>query len=325
VKSGDTLSAIAKSQGTSVDSLVNLNNLPDANILHIGQILKISYSLDNNPENNTKINYISRYVPEEVKQAIMKHLGVENSNTIAAISYSRSHIALPAGSTSADIDKNKNIVHIKTTTKPEAIRQRQKTSEKHKTDEKGTAKSALTPGKFEPIVIFSVSNKLQDLVTSKSLKILKEIMKNANIHKITITSTLRTAEKQADAMYANMQSKGIQSQLDYYSSAGREVIKSAIDAGGNDLDKIRQVKSAMVGKIVSLQNDGRLVSRHCVSEDMYATRNVFDISKHFSTKQSVQLAFDEALTNYAKNNDGFKYISPFIHRGEPAFHVEIEQ
>lgn len=150
-------------------------------------------------------------------------------------------------------------------------------------------------------------------------------MKTAGVHKITITSTLRTVQKQVDAMYANMQSKGIQSQLNYYAAAGRDVVKAGVAAGGNDLAKVKEVKFAMVNKVINLQESGRLVSRHCVSEKMYATRNVFDISTHFSTDKSIQLAFDKALTDYARDNDGFKYISPFKHAGEPAFHVEIEQ
>ncbi|KAB8310442.1 hypothetical protein EH227_07220 [Rouxiella chamberiensis] len=99
----------------------------------------------------------------------------------------------------------------------------------------------------------------------------------------------------------------------------------AVAVGGNDLAKAKEVKTAMVNKVINLQESGRLVSRHCVSEKMYTTRNAFDISTHFSTDKIIQLAFDKALTNYARDNDGFKYISPYKHAGEPAFHVEIEQ
>ncbi|MFO6296710.1 LysM peptidoglycan-binding domain-containing protein [Rahnella selenatireducens] len=325
VKSGDTLSAIAKSFDTTAAVLVDLNNLPNANVLHIGQVLKLPDTTDNDTKDFTNADYISRYIPKDVMQAIMKYLGVHNGNSKAAIAYSKSHIVLPIGSTSADVDKNKNIVHIKTTTKSATINKRQKPPEKHKTDDKGTSKPSSAPGEFEPVINFAVSKSLKDLVTSKSLNIMKTIMKTAGIHKITITSTLRTVQKQVDAMYANMQSKGIQSQLNYYAVAGREVVKAAVAAGGNDLSKTKEVKSAMVNKVIDLQESGRLVSRHCVTEKMYATRNVFDISKHFSTEKNIQLAFDKALTDYARDNDGFKYISPFKHAGEPAFHVEIEQ
>lgn len=325
VKSGDTLSAIAKSHSTTTDELANLNNLTDANVLHVGQVLKLSNSRKDGSEDNTTIDYISRYVPNDVKQAVMKYMGIENGNAKAAISYSRSHIVLPKGSTSADVDKNKNVVHIKTTTKSAAVKKKQQPLEKYKTDDKGTSKPASTTNEFEPVVVFSVSETLKNLVTSKSLGVIKEIMKTAKVHKVTITSTLRTVQKQVDAMYANMQSKGIPSQLAYYAAAGRDVIKAGRDAGGNDARKVSEVKSAMVDKVISLQKDGELVSKHCVSEEMYAERNVLDISKN-SLSRSAQRSFDKALENYSnENRKSFRYISPFKNDGEPAFHIEIVQ
>ena len=42
VKSGDTLSAIAKKYNTTVSKLVSLNNIADANKIYVGQVLKIS-------------------------------------------------------------------------------------------------------------------------------------------------------------------------------------------------------------------------------------------------------------------------------------------
>ena len=42
VKSGDTLSAIAKKYNTSVDSLVSLNNIKNKNLIYVGQVLKIN-------------------------------------------------------------------------------------------------------------------------------------------------------------------------------------------------------------------------------------------------------------------------------------------
>ena len=42
VKSGDTLYAIARKYGTTVSELVRLNNIPNANIIYVGQVLVIS-------------------------------------------------------------------------------------------------------------------------------------------------------------------------------------------------------------------------------------------------------------------------------------------
>lgn len=321
VKKGDTLSAIAKKYSVSVEKLARINKIHNVNMLRIGAKLKI-------PDSNQNHGYVSRYVSEQTKKEILKSVGVENANTKAAIEYSRSHIVLPKGSKSADSEKKSNVIHIKTTTTDKSVARRSKSDpEKHQTTSEGNVKKISVVNDFEPVVDFSkdIPLSLKNLVTNHSLDIMKGIMKSAGVHKIMITSTLRTAEKQVDAMYMNMKNKGIQSQLDYYAAAGREVVQAAIAAGGIDKSKENQVKKAMVDKVNSLQKDGRLVSKHCVSLESYAQRNVFDISKKL-LPAALQRAFDKAITKYAKDNPRkMKYISPFENRGEPAFHVEIVQ
>ncbi|MCW9508618.1 LysM peptidoglycan-binding domain-containing protein [Klebsiella michiganensis] len=321
VKKGDTLSAIAKKYSVSVEKLARINKIHNVNMLRIGAKLKI-------PDSNKNHGYVSRYVSEQTKKEILKSVGVENANVKAAIEYSRSHIVLPKGSKSADSEKENNVIHIKTTTTDQSVAGRSKNEpEKHQTTSEGKAKNVSVDKNFEPVVDFSkdIPLSLKNLVTNHSLDIMKGIMKSAGVHKIMITSTLRTAEKQVDAMYMNMKNKGIQSQLDYYAAAGREVVQAAIAVGGIDKSKENQVKKAMVDKVNSLQKDGRLVSKHCVSLESYAQRNVFDISKKL-LPAALQRAFDKAITKYAKDNPSkMKYISPFENRGEPAFHVEIVQ
>lgn len=321
VKKGDTLSAIAKKYSVSVEKLARINKIHNVNMLRIGAKLKI-------PDSNKNHGYVSRYVSEQTKKEILKSVGVENANVKAAIEYSRSHIVLPKGSKSADSEKESNVIHIKTTTTDQSVAGRSKNEpEKHQTTSEGKAKNVSVDKNFEPVVDFSkdIPLSLKNLVTNHSLDIMKGIMKSAGVHKIMITSTLRTAEKQVDAMYMNMKNKGIQSQLDYYAAAGREVVQAAIAVGGIDKSKENQVKKAMVDKVNSLQKDGRLVSKHCVSLESYAQRNVFDISKKL-LPAALQRAFDKAITKYAKDNPSkMKYISPFENRGELAFHVEIVQ
>ncbi|MDV5291440.1 LysM peptidoglycan-binding domain-containing protein [Klebsiella michiganensis] len=321
VKKGDTLSAIAKKYSVSVEKLARINKIHNVNMLRIGAKLKI-------PDSNKNHGYVSRYVSEQTKKEILKSVGVENANVKAAIEYSRSHIVLPKGSKSADSEKESNVIHIKTTTTDQSVAGRSKNEpEKHQTTSEGKAKNVSVDKNFEPVVDFSkdIPLSLKNLVTNHSLDIMKGIMKSAGVHKIMITSTLRTAEKQVDAMYMNMKNKGIQSQLDYYAAAGREVVQAAIAVGSIDKSKENQVKKAMVDKVNSLQKDGRLVSKHCVSLESYAQRNVFDISKKL-LPAALQRAFDKAITKYAKDNPSkMKYISPFENRGEPAFHVEIVQ
>lgn len=321
VKKGDTLSAIAKKYSVSVEKLARINKIHNVNMLRIGAKLKI-------PDSNQNHGYVSRYVSEQTKKEILKSVGVENANTKAAIEYSRSHIVLPKGSKSADSEKKNNVIHIKTTTTDKSVSGRSKNEpEKHQTTSEGKTKSVSVDKDFVPAIIFSskIPEDLKNIVSNQSLDIMKEIMKSSGVHKITITSTLRTVQKQVVAMYDNMRSKGIQSQLDYYAAPGREVVQTGVDAGGTDKNKESVVKKAMMDKVESLQKDGRLVSKHCVSLEEYALRNVFDISKT-SMPAKLQRAFDKALTKYAEDNpDTMKYISPLKTHGEPAFHVEIVQ
>lgn len=320
VKSGDTLSNIAKVNGTTVDKIAKLNNLTNVNVLHIGQILKLTEDSSSDTENSTNRNYISRYVPTDIKQAILKYLGFEQGNAKAAMSYSRSHIVLPVGSISTNTDKNKNVVHLKTTTKPETVKTRQKPPEKHQTDDKGTAKSTIVSIDFEPKIIFIKGQLDENRVSEKSKKIIKAIAKEAGVHIVHITSTLRTAEEQAQAMYTNMCNKGVASQLEYYGRNGRVVINAGVNAGvGNR----HAALTAMINKIKELQGDNKIVSRHCVSESMYAVTNVMDISK--TKLNSHGRNFDKAIINYMKKSQAVKYISPYANSGEPAFHLEIEQ
>jgi len=321
VKKGDTLSAIAKKYSVSVEKLARINKIHNVNMLRIGAKLKI-------PDSNQNHGYVSRYISVKTKKEILKTIGVENANAKAAVEYSRSHIVLPKGSKSADSEKESNVIHIKTTTTDKSVARRSKNEpEKHQTTSEGKAKEISVVNDFEPLVKFQtdISENLQSLVSAHSIDVIKGIMKSAGVHKITITSTLRTPEEQVEAMYNNMCNKGVQSQLDYYAAAGREVVQAGIAVGGIDKSKENQVKKAMIDKVNSLQKDGRLVSKHCVSLESYAQRNVFDISKRL-LPVTLQRAFDKAITKYAKDNPSkMKYISPFENRGEPAFHVEIVQ
>ncbi|RJT45063.1 LysM peptidoglycan-binding domain-containing protein [Rahnella woolbedingensis] len=319
VKSGDTLSAISKMHSTTINDLVKLNGLPNANVLHIGQVLKLSTQKNNDTESQLSINYISRYIPKEVKQAIIKHLGIDNGNAHAAISYSRSHIALPSGSISADIDKNKNVVHIKTTTKPEAVKKKQQPPEKHKTDDKGTAKPTTVKDDFEPVLIFVKGQADEKRVSDKSKNILKSLAKESGAHILYITSTLRTPEEQAQAMYTNIRTRGVESQH-YYAKNGRMVVDAGVAAGIEDKDA---ALDAMIKKIKNLQDMNEIVSRHCVSEDMYSKKNVMDISK--TRLGSLGRTLDKVIKEHIKKNKELKYISPYGHAGEPAIHIEIEQ
>lgn len=313
VKKGDTLSAIAKSHGVSVEKLARVNKIHNVNMLRVGAKLKI-------PDGNQNHGYVSRYVSEQTKKEILKNVGVENANAKAAIEYSRSHIVLPKGSKSADSEKKSNVIHIKTTTTDKSLNSRAgKEPEKHQTDMQGTSKKIDTNADFVPVLIFDKGNNDKNRVSSKTKEILIYIAKSAGIHKLHITSTLRTPLEQAQAMYTNAKNLGVESQK-HYKAAGWKVIQAGVAAGIEDRNKAIQ---AMVDEINTLMSKGQVVSRHCVSEEIYAQRNVVDISR--SRLNKLARPFDKAIKEYMKNNDDIYYISPYAHNGEPVFHLEIKQ
>ena len=50
VKSGDTLSAIASANNTSVEKLAELNKISDVNLIHVGQVLEVGEQKENKTE-----------------------------------------------------------------------------------------------------------------------------------------------------------------------------------------------------------------------------------------------------------------------------------
>ena len=53
VKSGDTLSAIATANNTSVEKLAELNKISDVNLIHVGQVLEVGGQKENKTETTT--------------------------------------------------------------------------------------------------------------------------------------------------------------------------------------------------------------------------------------------------------------------------------
>ncbi len=313
VKKGDTLSAIAKKHSVSVEKLARINKIHNVNMLRIGAKLKM-------PDGNQNHGYVSRYVSEQTKKEILKNVGIENANANAAIEYSKSHIVLPKGSQSADSEKKSNVIHIKTTTTDQSLNSRTgKEPQKHQTDTQGTSKKIKTNADFVPVLIFDKGNSDKNRVSSKTKEILIDIAKSVGIHKLHITSTLRTPLEQAQAMYTNAKNLGVESQK-HYKPAGWKVIQAGVAAGIEDRNKAIQ---AMVDEINTLMSQGQVTSRHCVSEEIYAQRNVIDISK--SRLNKLAKPFDKAIKEYMKSNYDIYYISPYAHNGEPVFHLEIKQ
>lgn len=168
---------------------------------------------------------------------------------------------LPKGSKSADPEKESNVIHIKATASDKSINNRNKGEpEKHQTTSEGKIKKVSVVNDFEAVVNFKndIAEKLRSLVSNYSIDVIKGIMKSTGVHKAIITSTLRIPAAQVDAMYENICKHGIQSQLNYYASAGMEVVQTGASAGGVDNTKKSLVKKAMLDKVISLQKDGRI-------------------------------------------------------------------
>ncbi len=128
-------------------------------------------------------------------------------------------------------------------------------------------------------VLFSGVNEewRRNIVSEKTKKILAFLAKEAGMNKIYITSTIRTAESQANAMY---------SQNIRYTVPGEEVKRVRDECKAKNMRK-EQTISKMVEKIIELQKQNKKVSKHCVSTEQYNKVNVVDIglnSNGFGTK-----------------------------------------
>ena len=127
-------------------------------------------------------------------------------------------------------------------------------------------------GLKDQIVKYHPSLKAEKHIVSEySIQIIKMALKEAGLKTGVITSTIRTPEEQAAIMLENAK-KNLKKQYDLYEAAGESV-----------LDVYKENKSAsnvlslMVAKIKALGEEGKRVSKHCVSNEAYLKRNVIDI------------------------------------------------
>ena len=171
-------------------------------------------------------------------------------------------------------------------------------------------------------VLFSGINEewRRTIVSEKTKKVLAYLAKEAGMDKIYITSTIRTAESQADAMYG---------QNIKYTPPGEAVKAIRDECKTKKMSKEETIKK-MVEKIIELQDKNQVVSKHCVSKSSYNKINVVDIglnSNGFGSnknlnalgkkfKESCNKAIDQGLISRFISGD-----TP----GEGAMHIEITQ
>jgi hypothetical protein len=178
-----------------------------------------------------------------------------------------------------------------------------------------TPAAAPPPGTTvkEPVITFG-PNARQDAVAASSLAILGDILKAAGLTKATITSTARSADDQARAMYQNLMSVGVDAQRALYGPNGRLVIDTfeQLEAEGKSP---QEVQDGMRDRIKEIGPSK--VSRHCGD---FHVLNVFDVGPASLGGTKARKAFATA----AKAEVG-KRVSTFIAwPKDPGEHLEIK-
>src|SRR6266566_2751727 len=154
----------------------------------------------------------------------------------------------------------------------------------------------------------------QKPAAASSLAILTDILKAAGLSKATITSTARSADDQARAMYQNLVSVGVDAQRTLYGANGRLVIDTfeQFEAEGKSP---QEVQDGMRDRIVEIGPSK--VSRHCGD---FHVLNVFDVGPGSLGGTKARKAFATA----AKAEVG-KRVSNFIPwPKDPGMHLEIK-
>jgi len=154
------------------------------------------------------------------------------------------------------------------------------------------------------------TNADQAAVSDHSRQVLQDIMKEAKLDSVTITSTARTPERQAIAMFDNIESQGVASQKALYGPNGDQVIDVYVaeKAAGKSQ---AEIISAMEAKINELGPSN--VSRHLADP---STMNVIDIAP---SQIADREAFEKAVEADSRVSNFLKPPS------DPAYHLEIPQ
>ena len=154
-------------------------------------------------------------------------------------------------------------------------------------------------------------NANQGVVSDHSRQVLQDIMKAAKLDSLTITSTARTPERQALAMYNNLESLGVAKQKELYGPYGDQVIDvyAAEKAAGKSQE---QIISAMTAKINEVGPDN--VSKHLADPSKI---NTIDIDPATIADRE---AFEKAAGADSRVS---KVLKPSDN--DPAYHLEIPQ
>lgn len=146
----------------------------------------------------------------------------------------------------------------------------------------------------------------------------------AGIERITVTSTIRTPEAQAEAMYNNIAS----GRYIRYKKAGQQVTDLCVRLLGKQASRNETI-AQMTALIEDLSENGERVSKHCVSREEYAKRNIVDISKSLVYDKAIRfikdLASMECVTTIIQSiTSRIDLDKVSFDDAEPAIHIEID-
>ncbi|MFT3701397.1 MAG: hypothetical protein QM802_03465 [Agriterribacter sp.] len=168
--------------------------------------------------------------------------------------------------------------------------------------------NAITASSVVPEGISFGENANMAVISAYSFSLIAAIMKDSDNPTITITSTRRTPEDQARAMYQGIKSKGLDYSYRLYGSAGDQVTKVAEDAMKKKWTA-KKVMEAMEKEIIRVGPGN--VSKHLGD---FSKLNVIDIDPSSIVNQK----------NFAKEvlKRNIFLLKPPADR---AFHLEIKQ
>lgn len=189
-------------------------------------------------------------------------------------------------------------------------------------DKNGTAYVYKAKKPEIPNVEVKFKTKRTNVVTEKSKNILCELASQYGMKTIYITSTLRTPEEQARAMYNNIAN----GRVIRYAEPGAEVTRICQNGIKKGLGKTKTINN-MVSKILEYDKKGIRVSKHCVSFETYAKKNIIDLGVNSNgfTSNAQKRKFQEICDLALNQGKLSSFISPLRDKAEPAFHLEIPQ
>lgn len=153
-------------------------------------------------------------------------------------------------------------------------------------------------------------NAKQDVVSTYTRDVLSAVMQRSGVDRVVVTSTYRTVEEEARVMYANVERRGVDHELNLYAKPGREVIKEYARSKGAGNPPERIIDD-MVHKIKEL--GAYNVSHHAADP---AVLSVFDIAPRSVVKQG---EFEAAITAEHRVSKFFKPPQ------DSSYHLEVPQ